>query len=152
MNEPAATIKAIIEAQGLTYLRTVNINDLNARAIDTDLSGGVGIYANLPEIDNETFEASNNVISNVSIEVYYLKLNPELDDKGEAIDTILEDLRPFADGFYDKISRSPIISASSYVDGYDLTAVDTFKLSVEVLTGWRIAMVLPIDRKTFYCE
>jgi hypothetical protein len=151
MSEPAETIKTIIEAQGLTYLRTVNNNDLNARAVDTDLAGGVGIYANLPEIDNETFEASNNVLSLYSIDVYYLKLNTELDDKGEAIDTILEDLRPFVDGFYDKIINSDIISASSYVDGYQLTAVDTFKLSVEVLTGWRVQMVLPIDRSTFYC-
>jgi len=55
MNPLALAIKGVIEAQGLTYLRTININDLNEQVGETDLSGGVGIYTSTPQIENLQF-------------------------------------------------------------------------------------------------
>ena len=152
MNLIATTIKAIIEAQGLSYFRSVNINDLNQQVGETDVSNGVGVYTSLPDIDNETFELSGNVLMNYDIEVYYLKLNNEIDDKGEAIDIILDELKPLVDEFYDKIKKAPIIALNQTIDSYKVTGVDTLKMTKEVLTGWRIQLTLPINRKDFYCD
>lgn len=91
-------------------------------------------------------------MSNHTIEVYYLQLNDTVDDKGEAIDVILDALKPFADGFYDLIRKDPIVSLTIEVEGYELDSVESLKMSKEVLTGWRLRMVLPIDRKAFSCK
>ena len=152
MNLVANTIKTIIEGQGLNYFRSVNINDLNQQVGETDISNGVGVYTSLPEIDNDTFGTSETVLMNYDIEIFYLKLNNEVDDKGEAIDVILDELKPLVDEFFDKIKRAEIIALSNFIDGYNVTGVDTLKMTKEVLTGWRIQMTLPIYRSEFYCD
>lgn len=151
MNPIASAIKTIIEGQGLNYLRCVNINDLNQQVGQTDLSAGAGIYSSTPNIDNLQHVGGGGVTSNYSIEVYFLQLNEEVDDKGEAIDVILDALKPLADEFYDKIIKDPIVSLAVRVEGYQLDAVETLKMSKEVLTGWRLRVILPIDRNVFYC-
>jgi len=152
MNVVASTIKALIEAQGLNYFRSVNINDLNQQVGETDISNGLGVYTSIPEINNETFGTSPTVIMNYDIEVYYLKLNNEVDDKGEAIDVILDSLKPLVDEFFDKMKKAPIIALNNYITSYKLTGVDTLKFTKEVLTGWRIQMTLPIYRNDYYCD
>ena len=74
MNIIATTLKSIIEAQGLTYLRAANPSDLNELVGNYDLSAGVGVYANLPTVDNITYSQTNNVLMEYGIEVYYLKV------------------------------------------------------------------------------
>ena len=150
MNPIATEIKAIIEAQGLTYLRTININDLNEQVGNIDLSAGAGIYTSVPEIENLQF-VGGNVQSNYAIEIYYLKPNAEVDDKGEAVDVILDALKPLADAMYDKLKNGPLVAIDATVEGYQLDAVETLKMTKEVLTGWRLRMTLPVDRKVFYC-
>jgi len=88
---------------------------------------------------------------NHDIEVYYLKLNENVDDKGEQVDVILDALRPLADEFFDKIIKTPLASINATAEGYQLDAIETLKLTKEVLTGWRLRMVLPIDRTVFFC-
>ncbi len=151
MNLVESTIKAIIEGQGLNYFRSVNINDLNQIVGETDIANGVGVYSSLPLIENNTFGTSDTVLMNYDIEIFYLKLNNEVDDKGEAIDVILDSLKPLVDEFFDKIKRADIIAASNFIDGYQVTGVDTLKMTKEVLTGWRIQMTLPIYRSEFFC-
>ena len=150
MNPIATAIKAIVEGQGLTYLRSININDLNEQVGNIDLSGGCGVYTSVPEIDNLNY-VGGTVVSNYSIEVYYLLPNSETDDKGEAVDVVLDSLKPLADEFFDRMRRQSIISPSVLIEGYSLDAVETLKMTKEVLTGWRLRMVVPIDRSTFYC-
>ncbi len=152
MNLVANTIKTIIEGQGLNYFRSVNINDLNQQVGETDISTGVGVYTSLPEIDNDTFGTSETVLMNYDIEIFYLKLNNEVDDKGEAVDVILDELKPLVDEFFDKIKRAEIIALSNFIDGYQVTGVDTLKMTKEVLTGWMVKMTLPIYRSEFYCD
>ena len=152
MNPVASTIKAIIEGQGLNYFRSVNINDLNQQLGEVDVEAGVGVYTNLPEINNETFGTSSTVIMDYDIEVYFLKLNNEVDDKGEAIDIILDALKPLVDEFFDKIKKAEIIALNNYITSYKVSGVDTLKMTKEVLTGWRVQMTLPIYRKEFYCD
>lgn len=151
MNLVESTIKAIIEGQGLNYFRSVNINDLNQQVGEVDISNGVGVYTSLPEIKNNTFGGSQTVLMEYSIEIFFLKLNNEVDDKGEAIDVILDELKPFVDEFFDEIKKSEIIAPSNFIDGYEVTGVDTLKMTKEVLTGWMIQMVLPIYRSDFFC-
>jgi len=150
MNPIALAIKTIVEAQGLTFLRTININDLNEQVGDVDLSGGAGIYTTVPDIDNLNF-VGGQVVSNTPIEVYYLQLNDTVDDKGLAIDVILDALKPLADQFFDKIIKDPLVDNTQMIEGYQLSAVETIKFSKEVLTGWRLRVILPIDRKVYSC-
>jgi len=150
MNPIATAIKQIIESQGLTYLRSININDLNEQVGNTDLSGGCGVYTSVPEIENLNY-VGGTVVSNYSIEVYYLLPNNYTDDKGEQVDEILDILKPKADEFFDKMRRNEIVSSRVLIEGYDLDAVETLKMTKEVLTGWRLRMVLPVDRSVFYC-
>ena len=151
MNIIASTIKAIIESQGHTYFRSVNINDLNQQVGETNLLNGLGVYTNLPEIDNQTYGRTNAVLMQYNVEVYYLKLNNEVDDKGQAIDMILDELKPSADGLIDQINKSGIVATGQFIEGYKLNAVETLKMTKEVLTGWNLTFTIPIFRKTFDC-
>ena len=85
MNVVATTIKGIIEAQGLTYLRAANPNDLNELVHSYDLSNGVGVYANLPTVSNMTYSQNGNVLMEYGIEIYYLKLSTGTDDTATRI-------------------------------------------------------------------
>lgn len=152
MNIIASTLKTIIEAQGLNYFRSVNINDLNQQVGEKDVSAGLGVYTNLPEIVNRTFGKTNAVLMEYSVEVYYLQLNAETDDKGEAVDVILDALKPLADGLIDQINRSGIIATGQFIEDYNLDAVETLKMTKEVLSGWRLAFAIPIFRSVFDCE
>ena len=152
MNTIASTLKAIIEDQGLLYFRTININDLNKQVGNTDISQGIGVYSSLPVINYDTYEKSKTVLMNYDIEVYYLKLNEETDDKGEAIDAILNDLYPLAEQLLERIKQSGIVAAGQHIDGYTLSATDTLKMTKEVLTGWSVEMTIPIYRNDFYCK
>ena len=151
MNAIESLLKTIIEDQGLLYFRSVNINDLNEQVGNVDISQGVGVYSSLPVIDYTTYGMSSQVLMNYEIEVYYLKLNQETDDKGEAIDVLLNELYPMASQLYDRIKASGIVAKGTFIDGYSLTATDTLKMTKEVLTGWQVTMTIPIFRNNFYC-
>lgn len=151
MNIIATTLKSIIEAQGLTYLRAANPNDLNELVGNYDLSNGVGVYANLPTVDNITYSQTNNVLMEYSVEVYYLKLSTGTDDTATQIDVILDDLKPKVDGMIDKLNSSNIIALSSFIDGYELEAIESINITSELLSGWKLSFVLPIFRDTFEC-
>jgi hypothetical protein len=151
MNIIATTLKSIIEAQGLTYLRAANPNDLNQLVGSYDLSNGVGVYANLPTVDNITYSQTNNVLMEYSVEVYYLKLSTGTDDTATQIDVILDDLKPKVDGMIDKLNSSNIIALSSFIDGYELEAIESINITSELLSGWKLSFVLPIFRDTFEC-
>lgn len=151
MNVIESATKTIIEGQGFKYLRSVNINDLNVLVGTEDLTGGVGVYANLPSINNQRFGLSKNVLMEYAVEVYYLKLSVYTDDTGQQTSDILNDLYPFAQEYIDKIMVSDFIAPSQFVDNYQLDAIETLKLTKEVLTGWRVRVNLPIFRSTYYC-
>ena len=151
MNIIATTLKSIIEAQGLTYLRAANPNDLNELVGNYDLSNGVGVYANLPTVDNITFSQTNNVLMEYGVEVYYLNLSKGSDDTAIQIDVILDDLKPKVDGMIDKLNSSNIIALSSFIDGYELEAIESINITSELLSGWKLSFVLPIFRDTFEC-
>ena len=152
MNIIAAKIKQIVEDLGLIYIRSININDLNQQVGEDDIEQGVGVYSNLPEITNQTFGSTNAVLMQYSIEVFFLKLNAETDDKGEAVDNILNELYPKAQSFYDLFKNAEFVAKSNFIDSYDLDAVDTLKMTKEVLTGWRLRFDVPIYRTVFDCE
>ena len=152
MNIIAKKIKQIVEDLGLIYIRSVNINDLNQQVGEDDISNGVGVYSNLPEIKNNTFGSTNAVLMEYSVEVFFLKLNNETDDKGEAVDVILDDLQPTAQAFFDRFKKSDFIAKSNFIENYELNAVDTLKMTKEVLTGWRLRFDVPIYRTVFDCE
>lgn len=151
MNIIATTLKSIIEAQGLTYLRAANPNDLNELVGNYDLSNGVGVYANLPTVDNITYSQTNNVLMEYGVEVYYLNLSKGSDDTAIQIDVILDDLKPKVDGMIDKLNSSNIIALSSFIDGYELEAIESINITSELLSGWKLSFVLPIFRDTFEC-
>ena len=151
MNPIAAEIKKIVESQGLLYFRSININDLNQQVGETDIAQGIGVYSSLPDIDNETFGLSSQVLMNYSIEVYYLKLNNFTDDKGSQVDEILDELKPYADGLYDLIKKSKLKAVNVSIDGYKTDATETLKMTKEVLTGWRVRLTFPIMRSVFDC-
>ena len=151
MNIIATTLKGIIETQGLTYLRAVNVKDLNELVGQYDLSNGVGVYANLPTVGNITYSQTNNVLMEYGVEVYYLKLSGGTDDTGTQIDVILDDLKPLVDGMMDQINASSIVALSSFIDGYELEAVESINITSEVLSGWKLSFSIPIYRYTFEC-
>ena len=151
MNLIATTIKGIIEGQGLTYLRAANPSDLNELVGSYDLSAGVGVYANLPTVDNLTYSLTNNVKMEYSVEIYYLKLSTGTDDTATQIDVILDALKPKVDGMIDKLNASNIIALSSFIDGYELEAIESINITTELLSGWKLSFVLPIYRDTFDC-
>jgi len=152
MNVVATTIKGIIEAQGLTYLRAANPNDLNELVGNYDLSNGVGVYANLPTVSNMTYSQNGNVLMEYGVEIYYLKLSTGTDDTATQIDVILDALKPKADGMIDKLNASNIIALSDFIDGYELEAIEAINITSEVLSGWKLSFVLPIYRDTFECS
>lgn len=152
MNNVENAIKTIIENQGLEYFRSININDLNQQVGTRNVSAGLGVYANTPEISNTTFGMTNAILMEYSVEIYYLKLNYGVDDFGAQIDTILDELKPFADGMIDKINRSGLVATGQFIDGYQLDAVETLKFTKEVLTGWHLQFDIPIFRSTFDCD
>ena len=152
MNVVATTIKGIIEAQGLTYLRAANPNDLNELVHSYDLSNGVGVYANLPTVSNMTYSQNGNVLMEYGIEIYYLKLSTGTDDTATQIDVILDALKPKADGMIDKLNASNIIALSDFIDGYELEAIESINITSEVLSVWKLSFVLPIFRDTFECS
>ena len=137
MNPIAAAIKQIVESQGLTYLRSININDLNEQVGNTDLSGGCGVYTSVPEIENLNY-VGGTVVSNYSIEVYYLLPNNYTDDKGEQVDEILDILKPKADEFFDKMRRNEIVSSRVLIEGYDLDAVERLLRYSGGRATWRV--------------
>jgi len=152
MNVVATTIKGIIEAQGLTYLRAANPNDLNELVGNYDLSNGVGVYANLPTVSNMTYSQNGNVLMEYGVEIYYLKPSSGFDDTATQIDVILDALKPKADGMIDKLNASNIIALSDFIDGYELEAIEAINITSEVLSGWKLSFVLPIFRDTFECS
>ena len=152
MNLIATTLKNIIEGQGLTYLRAANPSDLNQMVHTYDLSAGVGVYANLPTVDNITYSQTNNVLMEYGIEVYYLKPSTGIDDTATQIDVILDALKPKVDGMIDKLNASNIIALSAFIDGYELEAIESINITSEVLSGWKLSFVLPIFRDTFECS
>ena len=151
MNTIESVIKQIIEAQGYLYFRSININDLNEQVGNIDVSQGIGVYSSLPSIEYSTFASNSNVLMAYDITVYYLKLNPETDDKGDVIDDILNDLYPDASQFFDYMKQSGIIPPGQYIESYSLKATDTLKMTKEVLTGWELTMTIPLYRKDFIC-
>ncbi len=151
MNLIATTIKGIIEGQGLTYLRAANPSDLNELVGSYDLSAGVGVYANLPTVDNITYSQTNNVLMEYGIEIYYLKLSTGTDDTATQIDVILDALKPKVDGMIDRLNASGIVALDSFIDGYELEAIESINITTELLSGWKLSFVLPIYRDTFEC-
>jgi hypothetical protein len=152
MNTIGNKIQEIIEGQGLNFFRSVNINDLNQQVGTIDVANGLGVYTNLPEINTKTFGMTNAMLMEYTVEVYYLKLNNEVDDLGFAIDDILNELLPLAHGMIDQFNQSGIVAPSNFIDGYQLTAVETLKFTKEVLTGWQLSFTVPLYRKDFTCD
>ena len=151
MNNIASEIKTIIESLGLIYLRCVNINDLNEQVGETSLLPGAGIYANVPSISNETYATNANVLMTYSIEIYFLRLNEYPDDNGEQIDLILDATKQNAEDFIDVMKKSALIKSPNFIETYELDAVETIKMSKEVLSGFQLSFDLPIYRADFFC-
>jgi hypothetical protein len=143
-------LETAIISQGLTYLRSININDLNEQVKDLDLNalGAVGIYSNIPEAQNLTFSNTNAVLVNETVEVHYLSLSP-IDATGEQTQTLLDSLRGYADGLFDLMQKQT--ENNQYIDGYEISAVESIKFANEVLTGFKVSFTFPYYRKSFTC-
>lgn len=145
-------LKTIIELQGAIHLRTINVEDLNKQVNRTDIKGAVlGVHTNIPEVTNETFEATNRVVAQETIEVHYLQLS-EIDATGDQTQAILDNLRPYADGLYDMLQKDSLRAPDQRIDGYELDALESIKFSNEVLTGWKVSIVFPIPRSNYECN
>ena len=151
MSSLSDKLKAVIEGQGATYLRTININDLNQQVGKTDLKGGVvlGVYSNLPEAENLTYATGNNVLVNETVEVHYLQLSP-IDATGDETQVILDTVRPYADGLFDLMNKEAN-TYQQYIDGYQLESLESVKFLNEVLTGFKIIFTFPYYRTAFTC-
>jgi hypothetical protein len=141
-------IQAIIEAQGLTFYRSVNIEDLNQWAGTVDLSDGVGVLTNMPTVSFDV-GAGSTTLGTYEIEVFYLMLSP-IDATGSQTDSILDILEPLALELIDKLGKQ-IVTPGQMIEDYSLTGVETLKLSKEVLTGWQVNVNVPSFREAYYC-
>jgi len=145
-------IKTLIENQAAIYIRSININDLNQQINTTDIKGAVvGVHSNVPEAENLTYSGTNNVLVNETIEVHYLQLSP-IDATGAQTQTILDTLRPYADGLFDLLQGDSLRSQDESIDGYELEAVESVKITNEVLTGWKLSLTFPYYRESFNCN
>ena len=143
-------IKRIAESLGMIFFRSININDLNIQVGETDLQGQtLCVYANTPTISNETYPQASAILQQYQVEIYFLQLNFYTDDTGTQIDTILDATNTLANSFFDELKRSPIIQG--FIQDYELEAVETIKMTKEVLSGWQMTVTLPIPRTEFYC-
>jgi hypothetical protein len=144
-------VKRIANSLGANYLRAVSMADFNERVRDINLSDPLAVLINVPEIDNTSFELSTSNISNVTIEILFVKKNENSDDTGEVIQSILDDMETLCNGFYDLLYRSTVIAKAVKPSGFTLSGVDTINLSDELATGWLMKVTVPLDRKVVQC-
>lgn len=141
-------IKTVIEslAGPVIYLRAISLQEANYKLPKTVLASAVGINANASEIEFSPSEFSSFVIFNFPVDVWFLKKNESNDDTGEEIDSILDEMFPIGNEFFDKMQ--PLDDLGS-IDTYTMTPVINF--SDELLTGYRIQFEVPARRETFNC-
>ena len=133
------------------YLRAQNLHEANYQIPKTALtSNSVGIHANLPEIVNNGQSPQQGLfLQEWPIEVIFAKLISK-DPTGEQVDTVLDEVKPLIDQFIDILIRRPEIDEANTILNYTTSAVETNRWTDDILTGWAIAVTIPISR-TYIC-
>jgi hypothetical protein len=144
-------VKRIANKLDAGYLRAISLEDFNERIRQIDLTTPLVVLLNVPEIDNTGFESHTSIISNVKLELLFIKKNFDPDDDGEIVQTILDDMELIANNFYDNLRVSTVIAQAVKPDGFSLIGGDTHKISDEVATGWLMTVTVPMDRKVTDC-
>lgn len=140
-------VKSVVEAQGLTYVRSFNDNDLNEKVGRMDIASltAIGVYANTPVVNVNRIGKTPQVIQEEEVEVLYLKLNQSVDPTGEQVDLILDELRPLALQMVQSLAE--LKDGGQPYTGGEMTAIDAIKITKEVLTGWQITVTIPMTTK-----
>ena len=139
-----AKIKTVIESLSTTttYMRAIhqpegNYKIGNIELIDTPL----GLNANTPDGMTVTQSESSNLKYYLyPVDVFFMKKNTSIDDTGEEIDVILDEMFALANEFIDKMVANPD-SGLPLTDTYTLTA--QINLFDDVLSGYRVQFELP---------
>jgi hypothetical protein len=144
-------VKRIAESLDANYLRAVSLEDFNQAIRSYDLADPLVSLINIPEIDNQSFEAHTSLISNVSLQILFVKKNFDPDDSGDTVQGILDDMEALANEFFDLIRKSTVIAKAVKPEGFSLSGGDQIQFSDERVSGWLMALTVPMDRKDSSC-
>lgn len=145
-------VKEVIQGMGLTYLRVTSEADLNQTLTTIDTSNSLGVLGNIPSIENTIAPRTGLTLIETSIEVFFLEKNITADDKGEVIDGLLDTAEDNARKFFDIIKQDPITSPTQTIESYTLDGVDSFELTDEIVTGWKLSVTIPTDQSVYDCS
>lgn len=145
-------IQQTIEALGATYLRALNINDLNQQSLNINLStGSLGVLANVPDSEYQKLGFTKTQQTTYSLTVYFLKLNNGSDDTGSQVDTILDATRTLAENFLDRLYRLDDYNTIIQPDTYTVNGVDTVKIGGDVMSGVQLDFQITERRTSYDC-
>jgi hypothetical protein len=144
-------VKRIAESLDANYLRAVSLEDFNEAVRSYDLTDPLISLINIPEIDNQSFERHTSLISNVSLQILFVKKNFDPDDTGDTVQGILDDMETLANEFFDLIRKSTVIAKAVKPEGFSLSGGDQIQISDERVSGWLMAVTVPMDRKDSSC-
>lgn len=144
-------IKRIAQLNDANYLRAISQDDFNERIKEFDLSDPLVVLINVPAIDNTTFEVHTSIISNVTLEILFVKKNFDPDDTGEVIQGIIDDMETLANKFYDRLQVSTVLAKGAKPEGFSLGGTDSINIGDEVVSGWLMTVTVPLDRKVVDC-
>ena len=144
-------VKRIANLNDAGYLRAISLDDFNESIRNIDLSIPLVVLLNVPSINNTGFENHTSIVSNVTLELLFIKKNFDADDSGEVIQGILDDMELLANNFYDRLRVSDVVAETVKPDGFSLDGGDTHNISDELATGWLMSVTVPLDRKVTDC-
>jgi len=144
-------VKRIANLNDANYLRAISQEDFNQRIKEFDLSSPLVVLINVPAIDNTTFEVHTSIISNVTLEILFIKKNFDPDDTGEVIQGIIDDMEALANKFYDRLQVSTVLAKGAKPEGFSLGGTDSINIGDEVVSGWLMTVTVPLDRKVVDC-
>lgn len=145
-------IQTIIESLGSTYVRSLNINDLNQQVLNINLStGSIGVLANIPDSSYVKLGMTKTQQVTYSLTVYFLQLNSGADDTGSQVDAILDTTRGLAESFLDRLYRLDPYNNIAQPDEYTINGVDTVKIADDVLSGVQLDFQITERRSSYDC-
>ena len=144
-------VNTIATALAANYLRAISLEDFNQSIRNYDLATKTIALVNVPEIDNKSTELHTSIISNVTLDILFVKKNTDPDDSGDVVQTILDAMETLANDFYDKLYVSTVIAKAVKPEGFKLVGSDSIQLSDERVSGWLMTVTVPLDRKVTNC-
>lgn len=134
----------------MQYLRAINASDMNQRVGKMDLStDSLGVYSSLPVVNYKTYGATSKQLAEYEIEVLFLKLVSSVDEIGEDVEVILDDLELLVDAFYKIMRDKPFYLVEAEV--YDKKKEGIEIQTTERLVGWRLLMTIPYSESIKAC-